>query len=35
MHDIFDSSVTAALEIVDRLKERGYVFVTADQLILD
>ena len=35
MHDIFDSSVTAALEIVDRLKEKGYVFVTADQLILD
>lgn len=35
MHDIFDSSVTAALEIVDRLKEHGYVFVTADQLILD
>ena len=35
LHDIYDSSVTAALEIIDRLQEKGYVFVTVDQLILD
>lgn len=35
MHDIYDSSVTAALEIIDRLKAKGYVFVTVDQLLLD
>ncbi len=35
LHDIYDSSVTAALEIVDRLKEKGFVFVTADELLLD
>ncbi len=35
MHDIYDSSVTAALEIIDRLQAKGYVFVTVDQLLLD
>lgn len=35
MHDIYETSVVAALEIVDRLKAQGYVFVTVDQLILD
>lgn len=35
LHDIYDSSVTAALEIIDELKAKGYVFVTVDQLILD
>lgn len=35
MHDIYDSSVTAALEIIDRLKAKGYVFVTVDQLLID
>lgn len=35
MHDIYESSVAAALEIVDRLKAQGYVFVTVDQLMLD
>lgn len=35
MHDIYDTSVTAALEIIDRLKAQGYVFVTVDQLMLD
>ena len=35
MHDIFDSSVAAALEIVDQLQAKGYVFVTADQVMLD
>ena len=35
MHDYYASSVTAALEIVDELTERGYEFVTVDELILD
>jgi peptidoglycan/xylan/chitin deacetylase (PgdA/CDA1 family) len=33
LHDIYDSSVAAALEIIDRLKDRGYVFVTVDELM--
>ena len=32
-HDIYESSVVAALEVVDRLMERGYVFVTVDELL--
>lgn len=32
MHDIFPSSVEAALQIVDRLHARGYLFVTVDEL---
>lgn len=35
LHDIYDSSVTAALEIIDRLQAKGFVFVTVDQLLLD
>lgn len=35
LHDCYDSSVAAALEIIDELKAKGFVFVTADQLILD
>ena len=35
MHDIFSTSVDAALEIVDTLLDRGYTFVTADELIVD
>lgn len=35
MHDIYSSSVAAALEIIDRLKAMGYVFVTVDQIMLD
>ncbi len=34
MHDIYDSSVAAALEIIDQLEEKGFVFVTADELML-
>ena len=34
MHDIFPTSVEAALEIIDTLLEQGYTFVTADELIL-
>lgn len=32
MHDIFPASVEAALQIVDRLHQQGYLFVTIDQL---
>ena len=32
LHDMTDSSVQAALEIVDRLKEEGFRFVTVSQL---
>lgn len=35
MHDIFPSSVEAALEIVDMLQEQGYTFVTVDELMID
>lgn len=34
LHDIYKTSVEAALEIVDRLKEEGYEFVTIDELSL-
>jgi peptidoglycan/xylan/chitin deacetylase (PgdA/CDA1 family) len=33
MHDIYDSSVDAALRIVDALLEQGYCFVTVEQLM--
>ena len=32
MHDIYPTSVEAALRVVDRLHEQGYLFVTVDQL---
>lgn len=35
MHDQYKTTVTAALEIVDRLKEEGYEFVTVDELLFD
>lgn len=35
MHDQYKSTVTAALKIVDRLKEEGYEFVTVDELMFD
>lgn len=35
LHDIFESSVEAALQIVDILQEEGYEFVTVDELILE
>lgn len=34
-HDIYDSSVAAALEVVDRLLSMGYVFVTVDGIIIE
>lgn len=35
MHDASESSVKAALEIVDRLMAEGYEFVTVEELVLD
>ena len=35
MHDIYDTSVAAALEIVDRLKNQGFIFVTVDELLIE
>lgn len=35
MHDVYETSVEAALEIVDLLQQRGYTFVTADELMID
>lgn len=34
MHDEYDTSVEAALQVVDELKEQGYELVTVDRLIL-
>jgi peptidoglycan-N-acetylglucosamine deacetylase len=34
MHDYYDTSVTAALQIIDKLKSLGFDFVTVDDLIL-
>ena len=33
LHDIHDPSVDAALELVDRLQEQGYLFVTVEELL--
>ena len=35
MHDIFPTSVDAALQIIDELQARGYKFVTVDELLID
>lgn len=35
LHDYYDSSVEAALQIVDTLKERGFEFVTVEELLLE
>lgn len=35
MHDASFSSVQAALAIIDTLKERGYIFVTVDEILYD
>lgn len=35
MHDIFPTSVTAALDIVDALTAEGYTFVTVNELVID
>lgn len=35
MHDGYETSVTAAMEIIDTLKKQGYEFVTVDELLFD
>lgn len=35
MHDCYKSSVEAALRIIDLLKEKGFEFVTVDELIMN
>lgn len=35
MHDYYKTSVTAALDAIDKLQEEGYTFVTVDELLLD
>ncbi len=34
MHDYYDTSVTAAFRIIDKLQSEGFEFVTVDELIL-
>lgn len=35
MHDIFETSVEAAIKIIDDLTSEGYEFVTVDEIIMD
>lgn len=35
LHDVYASSVEAALAIIDKLSAQGYEFVTVDEIILD
>ena len=35
MHDYYDTSVTAALRVVDELLEEGYVFVTVEEILFE
>ena len=35
MHDYYDTSVTAALKVVDELLEEGYVFVTVEEILFE
>ena len=35
LHDWYGSSVDAALQIVDILQEKGYEFVTADEILFN
>lgn len=35
LHDVFDTSVDAALAAIDILMEQGYTFVTVDELLID
>lgn len=35
LHDQYESSVKAALQIVDTLQKEGYEFVTVDEILLD
>ena len=35
MHDYYDTSVIAALEVIDALQKEGFQFVTVEELLLD
>lgn len=35
MHDEYETSVEAALLVIDELKQQGYTFVTVDELLID
>lgn len=35
MHDYYETSVTAALKVVDELLEEGYSFVTVEEILFD
>lgn len=35
LHDVYATSVTAALEVIDTLTKQGYTFVTVDELLID
>lgn len=35
LHDSYETTVQAALEIIDTLEQQGYTFVTADELLVD
>lgn len=35
LHDVFPTSVEAALEAIDILSKEGYTFVTVDELLVD
>ena len=35
MHDEYDTTVTAALKVVDQLQEQGFTFVTVDEILFD
>lgn len=35
MHDYYESSVTAALAVVDELQAKGYTFVTVEEILFD
>ena len=35
LHDVYETSVDAALEIIDTLSCQGYNFVTAEELLID
>ena len=35
LHDVYETSVEAALEIIDTLTKEGYEFVTVDDLLIE
>ena len=35
MHDYYETSVEAALKVVDELQGEGYTFVTVEEILFD